>query len=132
MRRRAFAVALLGALTICSVAAQPAVPRSGIGQAKKRSVFLEITVPKKGVPPLHVAAAEGDSATMDITDVGKFAFEPTFPKNDSTAVTVAIFDRGTTPKRRLGEVQLSAGGIAVQSKTSPSFGIRVLRVVQPK
>jgi hypothetical protein len=132
MRRRAFAVALLGALTICSVAAQPAVPRSGISQAKKRSVFLEITVPKKGVPPLQIAAAEGESATMDVTDVGKFAFEPSFPKNDSTVVTVAIFDLGTTPRHRLGEVLLTAGGNAIQSKTSPSFGIRVLRVNQPK
>ncbi len=69
---------------------------------------------------------------MDVTDVGKFAFEPSFPKNDSKTVTVTIFDLESTPGHRLGEVHLTAAGPAVQSNTSPSFGIRVLRVVQPQ
>jgi hypothetical protein len=101
-------------------------------QATKRAVFLEIALPTQGAPPVRVAIREGEMATVEVADVGKFGFEPSLQKNQAAAVVVSIFDIAANPRRRLGDVQTMPGTKEVQSKTTPSFGIRVLRVTEPK
>jgi hypothetical protein len=125
---------MLTALLIAwfSGAATAAGVRRAVAQSATRVVVLEISVPKKGMPAVHLSAREGETVTISVDGVGRFGFQPTFDKDDESNVTVTVFDLGSDPERRLGETNLKAGGRAVQSKTSPSFGIQVLRVTQPK
>jgi hypothetical protein len=132
MKTGAVAMVVFGALAIASLQREALARGTHMTQGGKRVVFMEITVPKKGVPPMGVTTHEDETATLSVDGVGNFGFQPTIPKDDTNAVVVAIFDLGSTPSRRLGDVKVPIAGTVVQSKTTPSFGIRVLRVVQPK
>lgn len=130
MTPRAFTVVTIIALAIVFSITEHV--RAAGTQARKRVVWLEITVPSQGAPPLRIATPEGEMATVEVADVGKFGFEPIFPNKQGSAVAVSIFDIAATPRRRLGDVLTGLGAKAVQSKTTPSFGIRLLRVTEPK
>jgi hypothetical protein len=125
---------MLTALLIAwfSGAATAAGVGRAVAQSGTRVVVLEISVPKKGMPAVHLSAREGETVKISVDGVGLFGFQPTLDEDDESTVTVPVFDLGSDPERRLGETNLKAGGRAVQSKTSPSFGIQVLRVTQPK
>jgi hypothetical protein len=101
-------------------------------QSPKRVVVMAITLPKKGVPPITMTTREGEAATLSIDGVGKIGFEPTFRKGDDSTVIVTIFDVASSPSQKLGEAEVPVAGKLVQSKTSPSFGIQIVRVSQPK
>ncbi len=134
MTRRQLGAAILTTLLIAgfSGAARAGNARTASSQSAKRVVVMAISVPKKGVPPLQLTAREGETVTISIDGFGKFGFEPTLRKSDESTVTVAVFDVGSDPSKRLGDTQVPVAGKAVQSKTSPSFGIQVVRVTQPK
>jgi hypothetical protein len=134
MRGGRLRAATLGALIIAwgssTVRAGITVPANT--QSATRVIFLSITTPKKGVPPVQLAAHEAETVTLEIDGVGKFGFEPTLRENDASTVVVTVFDVGASPSRRLGATAVPVAGKEVASKTSPSFGIRIVRVTQPK
>src|SRR5579862_620227 len=103
MKTRAVTMVVFGTLAIASLHGETVAARTNVTQAGKRVVFMEITVPKKGVPPLQVVAHEEETGTVAVDGVGKFGFQPTIPQDDTTAVVVAIFDLGSTPSHRLGD-----------------------------
>ncbi len=134
MRRSQLGSAILTALLIAcfSGAAGAAASRAPVTQSAAQVVIMQIGVPKKGMPPVQLRAREGETVTISVDGVGRFGFEPRVRKDDESTVTVAVFDLASEPARRLGDTEVKAGGKVVQSKTSPSFGIQVLRVAQPK
>jgi hypothetical protein len=94
-----------------------------------RFVTMEVSV-REDVA-LRLAAKEGEAATLEHPDIGKFEFKPSFKKGADAFVVVAIFDASVSPPRRLGEVTVPADGKQrVESKTSPNFRIRIVRVVE--
>ncbi len=134
MRRERLGTVMFGALLIASFSG---IVRVGAtvearAQSTKRVVVMAITVPKKGVPPITLTTREGETATLSVDDVGKIGFEPTFRTNDESTVIVTVFDVASSPKQKLGEAEVTVGGKPVQSKTSPSFGIQVVKVTQAK
>jgi hypothetical protein len=122
---------VLAAITVCVSLHGEAAPRSAV-QSGKRAVRMEITVPKD-IPPLQITSREGEIAELEVADVGKFGFEPTFQKGDNSVVIVTIFDLATSPRKRLAQVEVPADGKQqVQSKTSPAFGIRIVSITAAK
>ena len=134
MTRGRFGTVVLGALLMASFGSSV---RAGVvvdarAQGTKRVVVMSITVPKKGVPPFTVTTREDEMVTLSIDGVGKIGFEPTFHKNSESPLTVTVFDIATSPRQKLGEVEVPVAGKAVQTKTTPSFGIQITKVTQPK
>jgi hypothetical protein len=125
---------MLGALLIAWFGGfvRAGVTAEARAQSTKRVVVMAITVPKKGVPPISVTTREGETATLSVDGVGKIGFEPTFRKNDESTVIVTVFDVASSPSQKLGEAEVPVAGKPVQSKTSPSFGIQIVKVTQPK
>ena len=134
MTRGRLGILMLGALVIAwgSGAVRVDAAVQATVQWPKRVVVMAITVPKKGVPPITITTREGEAATLSIDGVGKIGFEPTFRKGDESTVIVTIFDVASSPSQKLGEAEVPVAGKPVQSKTSPSFGIQIVRVIQPK
>jgi hypothetical protein len=101
-------------------------------QSGSRTVTMSITL-REDLPPLRITAREGEVATLEHQDVGKFEFKPTFKKDDATVVVVAILDAASSPSRPLAEVVVPVNGKEpVQSKTKPVFAIRIVRVTETK
>jgi hypothetical protein len=97
----------------------------------KRSVDMEITLPKSGAPRVRVKENEG--AVVTLPDGRRFGFVPTIRDGGDAAVVVVIWDVNSALFTRLGQVDVEVGGPkAVQSDTTPSFGIRILRIIQSK
>lgn len=124
MPRRIFATAVLMMFGAPAVFVPSGVPR-------KRSVEMEIILPNGAAPRVAVPEAEG--AIVRLPDRSGFGFVPTIREGDDPlTVVVAIWDVDAKPNRRLGHVEVVVGAPAVKSDTSPSFGIRVLRVISKK
>jgi uncharacterized lipoprotein YbaY len=134
MTRGRIGTAIVSALLIAwfSGLARAAVIVEAGSQSTKRVVVMAITIPKKGVPPIIVSTPEGETATLSLDGIGKIGFEPTFRKSDGSTVIVTLFDVANSPSQKLGETAVPVAGKPVQSKTSPSFGIQIVRVTQPK
>jgi hypothetical protein len=129
MSRRQPHLGVLGLLAAGLLVA-PAVVGHVVAQTP-RVIRFEITPPVKDVPKASVATHEGEAATMSVPDLGTFAFQPTLG-DDHKTVVVVIFDEGSQPHHRLGEVRATIGGPVAQSKTTPTFGVRILQVTEPK
>ncbi len=121
MRPRATALIVFGAVSISAVASS-APP--------KRSVEMEITLPNGAAP--RVVVREDERAVVKLPDRTRFGFVPTIRGGDGTAVVVGIWDVDSVPLRKLGSVEADVGGAVVRSDTSPSFGLRVARVIKSK
>lgn len=94
-------------------------------QAQKRVVFLSIRAPTAETAS-QMATPEDEIAVLSVPEVGKFGFRPKLTVGGRVAVT--ILDMQKEPPARLGEVELEVGAKSVQSKTTPSFGLQVLRI----
>lgn len=123
MTRAAFCIAIVAMM-------MAGIPGSMALQSSRRVVSMEITVPKD-IPPIRMAGREGETVTLALDDLGKFGFEPSFREGDVSTVIVTVSDMGSSPSRQLGQVKVPVDGSRVQSKTSPDFGVRIIRVVQP-
>jgi hypothetical protein len=97
--------------------------------AGKRSIVLELSLPNGATPQLRVP--EGETGSVELTNVGKFGFVPTFQDENQRVVVVELFDLKRTPHQWLGRLEAVVGGDKVQSDTTPQFGVRVVRVVSP-
>lgn len=119
---RAIVLIAVGAMALQALA--DAAPR-------KRSIDLEITLPNGAAP--RVMVPEGEGAIVRLPDRTGFGFVPTIRDGEQASiVAVAIWDVDTVPNRRLGDVEVKVGAPSVASDTTPSFAIRVVRVVKPK
>lgn len=122
-RRLAMIVATCLLWQIASLDARPRDSRA-------RFVTMEVTV-RDDIPPLRMAAKEGEAAVLENPDVGKFDFTPSFQPGDDAVMVVTIADASVSPHRRLAEVKVPSDGTQrVPSKTSPNFWIRIARIVQ--
>jgi hypothetical protein len=86
------------------------------------------------VSPQELTAPESGLATVNLKEGMEYGFRPTL--QDSTPwnrIVVTIFRTATTnsPTQILGEVGLTRGGPAVDSKTIPSFKVAVPKVSLP-
>ena len=103
----------------------------GIGTASGQS-----TIPPKG-PTVSMSVAGPTGAMHDLTthesglatlDVNghQYGFRPTMHDDVGARMTVTIFDmgEGSQPVRELAAVDVSGGGPAVSSKSSPAFKIK--------
>lgn len=124
MTRAAFCIAIAAMM-------MAGVPGSVALQSSRRVVRMEITVPKD-IPPMRIVGREGETVTVALDDLGKFGFEPSFREGDDATVIVTVSDMSSSPSRQFGQVKVPVDGSRVQSRTSPDFGIRIIRVVQPE
>lgn len=95
-------------------------------------VTMNVTLPDGRTQEL--VAAESGLATLNLKDGTEYGFRPTI--QDSTPwnrIIVTIFRTATThaPTQLVGEVELTRGGPAVDSKTTPSFKVAVPKVSPP-
>jgi hypothetical protein len=97
-----------------------------VGAAAKRSVRMQIGMPGGGVPQITVY--EGETATVQMKGDTKYGFVPTLAPGSDTVVEIAVFDLSATPNKQLGTVEVTVGGDAVKSETSPVFSVRVLDI----
>jgi hypothetical protein len=94
----------------------------------KRSVVLELGLPNGFTPQLKIV--EGDTGSVELPQLGKFGFVPAI-RDAAGSVVVDVYDLQATPNEKLSSVEAPIGGDAVDSRTSPAFAVRVLRVVTP-
>ena len=99
---------------------------------RKRAVEMEITLPNGAVA--HASVPDGEGAIVRLPDKTRFGFVPTVRGgDDASTVIVTIWDVDKVPNRELGRVEVEISGPPMQSDTTPSFAIRVPRVVvRPK
>jgi hypothetical protein len=119
MRRiRLWSVAVVVLATTLSMGAQ--------STAGKRDIVLQLSF-NGATPQLRVT--EGETGTVELTNVGKFGFVPAFQDGSDRIVVVELFDLKATPHRRIDRLEAVVGGDTIQSNTKPQFGVRVVRVV---
>lgn len=124
MLRNRLALCLLVAVAGTTLTA---VPEAASGAPAARVIRLAITPPGKDAPTSVIATHENESVTVHVPDLGNFGFTPVIG-SDNRTVVVTIFDNRNDGHKRLGEVQAPVGGKVVQSKTEPSFGIKIVSV----
>lgn len=78
----------------------------------------------------QVAARDSNVATLQLKDGTTYEFRPTVLDEPFTKVNVAIFKAPTAsePTTLVGEVQVTKGAAAVDSKTKPAFKIAVQNI----
>ncbi len=105
---------------------------ASVSQGATSHVFeLEVVVSEK-IPPLRATTKENEAARISVDGVGTFEFTPTLKKPSESVVEVVIHDAAETPPRKLGAVEVRVAGERVQTKTSPSFGVKVVRMRDAK
>jgi hypothetical protein len=116
---RSWTVLLIVFAAVLSAAAQ--------STAQQRDIVLDLSLPNGGTPQLRIA--EGETGTVELPDVGKFGFVPTFREDNTGVVVVELFDLTRTPHQRIARLELIVGGAIMQSDSTPQFGVRVTRVL---
>jgi hypothetical protein len=116
---RSWTVLLIVFAAVLSAAAQ--------STAQQRDIVLDLSLPNGGTPQLRIA--EGETGTVELPDVGKFGFVPTFREDNTGVVVVELFDLTRTPHQRIARLELIVGGDVMQSDSTPQFGVRVTRVL---
>ncbi len=109
----------------------------GMGTASAQS-----PVPPKG-PAVSMRVAEPSGAKHDLTthesglatlgvNGRQYGFRPTMHDDAGARITVTIFDmgEGAEPVRELAAVDVSGGGPAVASKSSPAFRVEAWKGTQ--
>ena len=121
MRRTGLAVVVALAMSAVAVA-QPYAPL----------VTLKVTLPDGHTQEL--AAPESGLASITSKDGTEYSFRPTIQDSAPwNRIVVTIF-RGATatePTQVIGEVEVTRGAPAVETKTAPSFKVAVRRVSAP-
>jgi hypothetical protein len=115
------------AVIVCGVVSMSAVISSA---PRKRSIEMEITLPNGAVA--RAATTEEEGVIVKLVDGRRFGFVPILPHGNDVVAMVGIWDVDRKPVQKLGSVNVEVGGVIVHSDTSPSFGLRVARVIEPK
>jgi len=108
---------------IAAVSAQPTVPPEG--------PVVSMSVSGPGGVSHELTTHESGLATVDV-DGHQYGFRPTMHDDAGTSMTVTIFDMGgpAQPERELAAVDVSGGGPAVASKSTPAFRVKAWKGVQ--
>ena len=114
---RSWTVLLILFVAVLSTAAQ--------STAQQRDIVLDLSLPNGGTPQLRIA--EGETGTIELPNVGKFGFVPTFREGTTGVVVVELFNLSRTPHRRVARLEVVVGGDTLQSDSTPQFGVRVAR-----
>ena len=101
-------------------------------QSSAPVVTMSVTLPDGRTQEL--TAPESGLATVSLKDGTEYGFRPTI--QDSlpwNRIIVTIFKMATpnAPTQTLGEVEIKRGGLAVESRTNPSFKVAVPKVSAP-
>lgn len=121
------------AVTSATMFAGPALVFAGTASAQSRVqsgshvVRLGIVV-SKDKPQMQVMVKDGEMGVLQVDGGGRFGFTPTVSPAQSKTVTVEIFDAAGKEPKSLGKVDLQVGAEIVDTKTTPSFGLRVSEV----
>jgi hypothetical protein len=129
-RRRANGARLLSIATVILLLAAAAAAAAA-GQSGTRVVHLEVWA-AKDAPPLRISVRENETLITEIKDAGTFGFEVKFRDRRASTVLLVIFDAETSPHVLLGAVEVPVNGKRVESNTSPSFGLRIVRIVESR
>lgn len=104
-------------------AAQPVPPQGPV-------VSMSVSGPSGSAQEL--TTHESGLATVEVNG-HQYGFRPTMYDDAGKRMTVTIFDMGGPgqPIRELAAVDLSGGGPAVASKSTPAFTVKAWKGVQP-
>ena len=69
---------------------------------------------------------------VKLVDNTRFGFVPTLSRDDETHVVFSVCGVDAKPMQMLGTVTVEIGGATARTDTSPSFGIRVVRLIKRK
>jgi hypothetical protein len=109
-------------------------PPMAYAQTYAPTVTMTVTAPDGQRQEL--SARESGVATLKLKDGTIYELRPTVHDEPFTKVTVAIFKSATTTAATssLGEVEVTKGGPAIASRTTPSFKIAVksIELAAPK
>jgi hypothetical protein len=108
------------------------ITRFAAAQAFAPVVTMNVTLPDGRTQEL--TAPESGLARVQLKDGSEYAFRPTIQDSSPwNRIVVTIFRTATTsaPTTVLGEVEVKRGGLAVESKTTPSFKVSVPKVSLP-
>ena len=122
MKKNALLIASIGLLT------------AGIVMAQVDRPLVEMSVTQPNGQTKTLSAPAYEVATTTLADGTEYGFTPrVIDSKPWTHVVVGIFRMGTEDQytRELGEVDLTEGGPAATSKTTPSFKIAITKVAPP-
>jgi hypothetical protein len=107
------------------VSAFLAAPALTFGQTYAPTVTMTVTAPDGQTQ--EVSARESGVATVTLKDGTVYELRPTIHDEPFSKVTIAIFKAATAQESTMpvGEVQVTKGAAAVDSKTKPAFKIAV-------
>lgn len=114
---------------ICTLlSAVLAVPAIASAQTYAPWVTMSITTPDGET--LERSARDSSVATVTLKDGTTYELRPTIHDEPFSKVTIAIFKAATAsaPTSVVGEVQVTKGRAAVESKTKPNFKIAVTKI----
>ena len=104
----------------------------GVAQSKTRHVEITATLPDSAHPTRSLLkVVEGDTASIEIPNVGKFGFVPTIKASDDDTLVVDVLDLSQTPARKLDTIETSIHGRFVTAKTNPRIDIHA-SYIEPK
>lgn len=105
-----------------------AAPAMASAQTYAPWVTMRITTPDGET--LERSARESSVATVTLKDGTTYELRPTIHDEPFSKVTIAIFKAATAsePTTMVGEVQVTKGRAAVESKTKPNFKIAVPKI----
>ena len=97
-----------------------------VGLQAAWQIRMQVTLPNGGTPQLVVK--DGGMAALQIDNVGRFGFEATVDPANRDAVRVTVYDLAGRERTKMEDVVLPAGGGAVSTQTTPSFGLSIVNV----
>jgi hypothetical protein len=100
-------------------------------QSGKRVVQLEV-FPTKEAAAVRVVVRENETLITTIKELGTLGFEVRFRDRQEKTLLVVVFDAETSPHTLLGATEVPINGQRVPSNTSPSFGLRIRRIEEPR
>jgi hypothetical protein len=112
----------LGIAALVVAAAVSSLSAQGV-----RLVTIRLDLANGAHPALTLS--DGGMATITLKDGATFGFRTRVRDADAGSVSVTIVDGGAADSPTLAELDLTVGATAVQSGTSPSFGVAVERIV---
>jgi hypothetical protein len=107
---------------------------SAVAAAQAHAPVVTMSVRLPDGRTQELTAPESGFATVNVKDGPEYGFRPTIQDSAPwNRIVVTIFRTATThsPTQILGEVELTRGGPAVDSKTNPSFKVAVPKVSLP-
>jgi hypothetical protein len=102
-----------------------------VAQGGKRVVHLEV-FPAKDAKATPVVVRENETLITTIKELGTLGFEVRFRDRQERYLLVVIFDAESSPHMLLGATEVPINGQRVDSNTSPSFGLRIRRIEEPR